>query len=86
MGRSLAILGGALIIAASILFVFRWQMALLGSDSPLVMVRLDRWTGNAVFCVARPSGEGATMVGKFAGAQFECLPTLDDLLGPKPKT
>ena len=44
MGQSTAIIIGAVLIAAAILFVFRYEMA-----SPGVML-LDRWTGSVVLC------------------------------------
>jgi hypothetical protein len=44
MNYPLAILIGAVIIAAAILIVFRWQLTADGS-------LLDRWTGTVVGCV-----------------------------------
>jgi hypothetical protein len=46
MGVPQAIIAGALIIAAVIAVVFRWEIA-----SPGIM-RLDRWTGAVVLCDA----------------------------------
>ena len=46
MGVPQAIIAGALIIAAVIAVVFRWEIA-----SPGIM-RIDRWTGAVVLCDA----------------------------------
>jgi hypothetical protein len=54
--QALAILGGAVIIAAAILFVFRWEMAPFGQVAAL---RLDRWTGKILVCLP-PHGEPPT--------------------------
>ena len=51
MNNALAILIGAVIIAAAILIVFRWQLV------PGVML-LDRWTGTVVPCVTQHSSTG----------------------------
>jgi len=42
-----SLLGGAAIIAAAILYVFRWEVA---AASPEKTIILDRWTGHAVQC------------------------------------
>jgi hypothetical protein len=47
MGSSRAIIIGAALIAAAILFVFRWEIITGGGYSPL---RLDRWTGKVTAC------------------------------------
>ena len=52
---SYAILGGALIIALSIIFTFRWEIVPIGQWAAL---RLDRWTGKVVACLP-PHGEPA---------------------------
>jgi hypothetical protein len=44
----ISILAGAALIALAILFVFRWEIV---SPSPAVTHRLDRWTGQIVFCI-----------------------------------
>jgi hypothetical protein len=50
MNNPLAIVIGAIIIAAAILIVFRWQLTGPGS------VLLDRWTGTVVQCAINYSG------------------------------
>jgi hypothetical protein len=45
----LAMLAGALAIAASIVFIGRWQMTAEAGS----LYRLDRWTGAVEFCVPR---------------------------------
>jgi hypothetical protein len=54
MKVALAIVGGAVIIAAAILILGRWQIS---GQSPYLRYRLDRWTGNVELCQAR-SGAG----------------------------
>jgi hypothetical protein len=44
----ISILAGAALIALAILFVFRWEIV---SPSPAITHRLDRWTGQIVFCI-----------------------------------
>ena len=46
-------IGAAVIVAASILFVFRYQTAPIGSAG---VILLDRWTSNVVVCLP-PVGE-----------------------------
>jgi hypothetical protein len=45
MNNAVAIIVGAVVIAAAILIVFRWQIA-----SPGATMLLDRWTGTVVVC------------------------------------
>jgi hypothetical protein len=46
-----AILGGAALIAAAVLFIFRWEI--IGSGE--AVYRVDRWTGQVVSCaMTRP--------------------------------
>lgn len=40
---------GAIIIAAAILFVFRWEIATAGADRDSVLI-LNRWTGTVTVC------------------------------------
>jgi flagellar basal body-associated protein FliL len=49
MNNAVAIIVGAVVIAAAILIVFRWQVAMPGP------ILLDRWTGR--FSNATPSRE-----------------------------
>jgi hypothetical protein len=44
MGRNIAIVVGAGVIAAAMLFIFRWEIGSYGG----MAIRLDRWTGNMV--------------------------------------
>ena len=46
MERSISIIVGAAIIAAALVFIFRWEVTPAGST----MVRLDRWSGEMVGC------------------------------------
>jgi len=58
MKLELAILGGAALIAASILFIERWQISAVGygsgsgdtASSEETIYRLDRWTGRIDLC------------------------------------
>ena len=50
---ALGIIGGSLIVAAAIFFVFRWEMVPWGQGGAM---RLDRWTGKIVICLP-PHGE-----------------------------
>jgi hypothetical protein len=64
MKTVLAILGGAALIAAAILFTFRWEVN-TDAKNPLLVYRLDRWTGKVSACYWKMSG-------------FECdLPPVD---------
>jgi hypothetical protein len=49
MKNTLAIIFGAALIAASIGFIGRYQIAATGTDSKTVY-RLDRWTGSVDVC------------------------------------
>jgi hypothetical protein len=60
----LSILGAALIIAAAILFTFRWEAA---PDGTFGVMRLDRWTGNVEICVIG-RGEPPQFIGATGGA------------------
>jgi hypothetical protein len=46
MERNISIVVGAAIIAAALVFIFRWEVTAAGST----MVRLDRWSGEMVGC------------------------------------
>ena len=46
-GQVLALLSAAVIVALAILVSGRYQIAINAQDD---VVRLDRWTGSAVFC------------------------------------
>jgi hypothetical protein len=50
MANSAAIVISALVIAAAILFAFRWQAV----TTPTQVFRLDRWTGNVTACKTEP--------------------------------
>jgi len=56
----IAILGAALIIAAAILFTFRWEAV---PDGTVGVMRLDRWTGKVEVCVI---GHGEPLQNIFA--------------------
>jgi hypothetical protein len=52
MANSLAIIIGSALIAAAILFVFHWGVAISSGEPPVV--RLNRWSGTVTACnVAR---------------------------------
>ena len=51
MNTPLAIIIGAALIAAAILIVFRWEVAMPG------VIRLDRWTGSVVHCNVPAGGQ-----------------------------
>jgi hypothetical protein len=46
MGRNITIIAGAVIVAAAMLFVFRWEF----STVPGAVYRLDRWNGTITHC------------------------------------
>lgn len=48
MPTSVSIVVASLIIAASVLFIFRWEI--VGGSDPLEVHRLDRWTGDVTAC------------------------------------
>jgi hypothetical protein len=51
MGTPIAIIVGALIIAAAILFTFRWEAATArGADGNPAVFRLDHWTSKVAVC------------------------------------
>ena len=61
-----AIVFAGLLIAAAILFVFRWEVTAAGLGAGVV--RHDRWTGNITRCA--PSAEG--QYNPQRGDVFEC--------------
>jgi hypothetical protein len=65
-----AIFGAALIIAASILFVFRWQTAPIGGYG---VVLLDRWTATVFVCMP-PVGEPPQMAIYKKAVKYDCNP------------
>lgn len=64
MRLELAVLGAAAIIAASILFIGRWQISAVGLGygydedgySSETVYRLDRWTGEIDTCLQQRGG------------------------------
>jgi len=63
MTSPVAILAGAALIAAAMLFVFRWEIA--AGPTTVPVVRLDRWTGGVTICnasidAAKEASEGHT--------------------------
>jgi hypothetical protein len=51
MGVPLAIILGSVIIAAAILFTFRWEDAgVRSADGNPAALRLDHWTGKVAIC------------------------------------
>jgi len=50
MTTPVAIVVGAALLAAAVLFVFRWEIA--AGPSTVPVVRLDRWTGSVTVCNA----------------------------------
>lgn len=63
MSIPVSILAAGAVIAAAILFAFRWEIVpVVGGGGAL---RLDRWTGAIVFCV------GDTIRGP---SQMDCTP------------
>jgi hypothetical protein len=65
-----AIIVAAVIIAAAILFVFRWQTAPIGSYGAIL---LDRWTGEVVVCLP-PVGEPPQMAIYKHAVKYDCNP------------
>ena len=49
MRLALAVLGGAALVAASILFVERYQLTTVSGENEAIY-RLDRWTGRITEC------------------------------------
>lgn len=51
-----AALAGAVLIAASILFIGRWQITVSsgGKDAADALYRLDRWSGKTEMCFTTP--------------------------------
>jgi hypothetical protein len=67
MGTPAAIIVGSVIIAAAILFVFRWEV-LKFNEGPGIL-RLDRWTGTAVLCTPRPAANATSFIGSAMGCE-----------------
>jgi hypothetical protein len=53
-----AILLGALAIAATLAFVFRWEVTIRVDRGAESVFRLDRWSGTIVPCKRKVIGEG----------------------------
>jgi hypothetical protein len=70
MSISLAILIAAVIVASSIFFTFRWEVA-LGPQQPPV-VRLDRWTGTVTVCNILPAAADAA-ARNHAAVSLDCI-------------
>jgi hypothetical protein len=51
MGTPLAILIGLALVAAAVLFVFRWEI--VAGPTTYRAVRLDRWTGSIAQCESK---------------------------------
>jgi hypothetical protein len=51
----LAVLAGSLVIAASILFIGRWEISAIPGDT-FTVYRLDRWNGAIDHCAADTGG------------------------------
>ena len=51
MATPAAILGAALILVATLLFLFRWDIQATSTTS---VARLDRWSGDVRLCFAGP--------------------------------
>jgi hypothetical protein len=71
--NAVAIAFAGALIAAAILFIFRWEMAAFGGQT----YRLDRWTGEIFGCVAT---EKMRLVADQLGSGFpyRCKPLSDD--------
>jgi hypothetical protein len=52
-----AVLAGAMLIVASVLFIGRWEIAVSsgGKDGSDAIYRLDRWSGETAMCYPAPS-------------------------------
>lgn len=53
--------GVAVVIAWAILRVGHWQIAAAGESNDMAVYRLDRWTGEVVYCESFPSGRGGVL-------------------------
>ena len=51
MKTSVSILIGSILIAAAVLFVFRWDV--VAGQSNYRIIRLDRWTGTITQCESK---------------------------------
>ena len=67
MRTAIAILIGSAAIALAVLVTFHWDIKVNGQGSAL---RLNRWTGEATFCIPDPQPGAAS----FAGMKFKCDP------------
>jgi hypothetical protein len=65
MERSASILAAAVIIAAAILFIFRWEIS-----AGTTVVRIDRWTGAVSGCTALLNQADAERIG--VGTPYRC--------------
>jgi hypothetical protein len=52
MRTPIAIIAAGLLIAAAIVFVFRWQISAAANEGGVIVYRLDRWTGEIIACIA----------------------------------
>ena len=74
MGRPLAIIIGATLIAAAILATNHWQIVST-SGSAAIVDRLNRWTGSIQICTFQsPPNPSAKTAGDLLPGQFECHP------------
>jgi len=70
MDRSVAIIAGAILIAAAILITNHWQFA-ISSSGYGVALRLNRWTGTISICVV---DAGSAKDPSLTGAVLACDP------------
>jgi len=79
---AVAIVLGAMLIAAAIAFTNRWAIATSAGTSPL---RLDRWTG-AVWTCASNSDAFEKAMNTYTGFELRCTPaTPAELKAAKPR-
>jgi hypothetical protein len=94
---AISIVIAGVVVAASIVFIFRWEVIGYRGDSPVngSVYRLDRWTGSVAACSATVQ-EKVAVLRDAAPYYLNCtpwtspagdLPSADELFGPdsKPK-
>ena len=71
MGRNIAIVIGAALIAGAILITNHWELGAIQGSGASTPIRLNRWTGTVEYCVP----DARTLKGEsIAGMLLACSP------------
>jgi hypothetical protein len=72
MGRNIAIVVGAGLIALSILVTHHWELIPSGTNGLAATIRLNRWTGSIDVCGIDAKSDRRS--GTAAGVELRCIP------------